>query len=85
MRLALAPKELEDDNPGDPGDGQARQGEESNEEEFEGKKHEFILIDGPEILLSSSPHFTSGWTKNSILSCVRMRYRRDAEEKWRPS
>ena len=57
MRLALAPKELEDDNPGDPGDGQARQSEESDEEEFEGKKHGFILIGRPEILSSPSPSF----------------------------
>jgi hypothetical protein len=43
-RLALAPKELEDDNARDPGDGQASQREESNEEEFECEQHSFILI-----------------------------------------
>jgi hypothetical protein len=36
MRLALTPKELENDNAGYPCDGEARQSKESNEEEFEG-------------------------------------------------
>jgi hypothetical protein len=44
LRLALAPKELEHDNAGDPSDRQARQSEESDEEEFECEKHAFILI-----------------------------------------
>jgi hypothetical protein len=34
MRLALTPKELEDDDSSDPRDGQARQAKEANKEEF---------------------------------------------------
>lgn len=47
MRLALTPKELEDDDASNPRDGKARQSEESNEEKFQCKQHDFILIIRP--------------------------------------